>query len=258
MEALAGILETYTPEKQRLLMAKTLINLWSCPRNVSTAFMYSWAQRPDTQVWDEPLYAHYLRTSGAVHPVREAILETMEQDGSRVVQDLILQGGTAEVAFYKQMTHHLYDLDDSFIGQTRNILFIRDPDAILASYSKVIEEPVMQDIGVQAQYDLYQKWAPLGKIDAVLDSKYLLMNPEVVLQTLCDRLGIPFYAEMLRWEAGARPEDGVWAPHWYTNVHKSTGFLPYRPKEIALPERLLPLSREAKPLYEFLSAQSIR
>jgi len=35
------------------------INLWSSPRNVSTALMYSFAQRLDTTVVDEPLYAYY-------------------------------------------------------------------------------------------------------------------------------------------------------------------------------------------------------
>ena len=50
--------------------------LWSGPRNVSTALMYSFAQRPDTRVVDEPLYGHYLRVSGAEHPGdQEAELE---------------------------------------------------------------------------------------------------------------------------------------------------------------------------------------
>ena len=47
------------------------ICLWSCPRNVSTALMYSFAQRRDTKVFDEPLYAHYLSESKANHPGRE-------------------------------------------------------------------------------------------------------------------------------------------------------------------------------------------
>ena len=33
------------------------IALWSGPRNVSTALMYSFRQRPDTTVIDEPLYS---------------------------------------------------------------------------------------------------------------------------------------------------------------------------------------------------------
>ena len=71
-------------------MSPLRINLWSGPRNVSTALMYSFAQRADTRVVDEPLYAHYLRVSGADHPGREDVLRSLDQDGERVVRDVIL------------------------------------------------------------------------------------------------------------------------------------------------------------------------
>ena len=48
-----------------------IINLISGPRNLSTALMYSFSQRPDTVVIDEPFYAHYLVTTGIDHPSRE-------------------------------------------------------------------------------------------------------------------------------------------------------------------------------------------
>lgn len=239
-------------------MAKTLINLWSCPRNVSTAFMYSWAQRSDTQVWDEPLYAHYLRVSGVEHPGRATIMSSMDQDGDRIVQDLLLQGGEKPVAFYKQMAHHLVDLDASFLPRCKNILFIRNPDEILASYSKVIAEPTMEDIGVKAQYDLWQYWGKEGHVHAVLDSRFLLTDPRSVLDQLCNLLDLPFQSAMLSWPAGPRPEDGPWAPYWYSNVHLSTGFNPYQAKAVQLPDHLLALAAEAKPYYEFLSQKSLR
>ena len=50
------------------------ICLWSGPRNVSTALMYSFAQRSDTRVVDEPLYGHFLRVSGTHHPGRDEVL----------------------------------------------------------------------------------------------------------------------------------------------------------------------------------------
>ena len=71
-------------------MSPLRINLWSGPRNVSTALMYSFAQRADTRVVDEPLYAHYLRVSGADHPGREEVLAALDQDGERVVREVIL------------------------------------------------------------------------------------------------------------------------------------------------------------------------
>jgi hypothetical protein len=86
------------------------INLWSGPRNVSTALMYSFAQRSDTRVVDEPLYAHYLRLSGAQHPGRQAVLAREEADGEKVVREVILGPSRAPVLFLKQMAHHLVGL----------------------------------------------------------------------------------------------------------------------------------------------------
>ncbi len=52
------------------------ICLWSGPRNISTALMYSFAQREDTRVIDEPLYGHYLKVTGVLHPGRKEVIQT--------------------------------------------------------------------------------------------------------------------------------------------------------------------------------------
>ncbi|HMG91357.1 MAG TPA: hypothetical protein VK589_14930, partial [Chryseolinea sp.] len=52
------------------------INLVSGPRNISTALMYSFAQRADTVVLDEPYYAFYLHKSGVEHPGKDEVLKS--------------------------------------------------------------------------------------------------------------------------------------------------------------------------------------
>ena len=88
------------------------ICLWSCPRNVSTALMYSFHQRADTKVYDESLYAHYLKESGVIHPGRNEVLKSQENNGNRVVQDLILQNKNDEIIFHKLMTHFLINIEN--------------------------------------------------------------------------------------------------------------------------------------------------
>ena len=53
--------------------------------------MYAFAQRKDTTVVDEPLYAHYLSktSSGAIHPMTKEILDQMENNGQKVVDNVI-------------------------------------------------------------------------------------------------------------------------------------------------------------------------
>ncbi len=63
---------------------------------------------------------------------------------------------------------------------------------------------------------------------------------------------------MLRWPEGPKPEDGVWAPHWYHNVHRSTGFGPYREKDEPVPARLRGILAEATPLYERLLEHALQ
>ncbi len=232
--------------------------LWSGPRNVSTALMYSFAQRPDTRVVDEPLYAHYLRVSGAPHPGRDEVLAACDTDGERVVREVIFGPSDQAVLFFKQMAHHLVDLDLTFLERTTNVLLIRHPAEVLSSLVHQIPDPGLEDTGVARQCKLLERFEALGQQAPVVDSRELLLDPPGVLRQLCEWLGIPFLPQMLSWEAGARPEDGLWAPHWYSNVHRSTGFLPYRPKTGAFPERLQPLLEESRPYYDRLFARALR
>jgi len=233
-----------------------IICLWSSPRNVSTALMYSFAQREDTSVFDEPLYAHYLKVSGAKHPLREKIMRVLDTDGNRVVQDVILQK-SEKLLFHKLMTHFLIEIDTQFLSDVINIIFIRNPEEIINSYIKILPNPTIGDIGVKQQYDLYLDLENRGKAPVVLDAKYLLKNPELILRKICRLLEVPFDEKMLRWEKGERAEDGIWAEYWYKNVHKSTGFLPYIKKEITLTERNAELVESCFPYYDFLTAKSI-
>jgi hypothetical protein len=243
------------------------INLWSGPRNVSTALMYSFGQRPDTRVVDEPLYGHYLRVSGADHPGAAQVMAAMETDGEAVVREVIL--GTPEpedgppgeedrpVVFFKQMAHHLVELDHGFLAATTNVLLVRDPVEMLPSLVNQIPQPTLRDTGLAAQARLLAELRELGQEPPVLEAREVLRDPRSVLVELCRRLGLPFYEEMLAWPAGPRPYDGVWAPHWYHAVHRSTGFEPYRPKREPFPERLLPLLSECRPHYAALAAAAI-
>jgi hypothetical protein len=239
-------------------MSTIRINLWSGPRNVSTALMYAFAQRRDTQVVDEPLYAHYLRVADADHPGKAEVIASMIDDGERVVREVILGPCDRPVLFLKQMAHHLVELDRGFLAETVNVLLIRDPMQMLPSLEQNLPTPILRDTGLATQAALYQQLLDLGQQPPVLEAKQLLLNPRRVLSQLCAQIGIPFDEAMLHWQPGARPEDGVWAKYWYHNVHTSTGFDQYRAKNEPFPPRLLRLLAECKPHYALLAQKAIR
>lgn len=226
--------------------------MWSGPRNVSTALMYSFRQRSDTLVVDEPLYGHYLKVTGAGHPGDKEVMAEMDCDGERVVRETILGPCERPVHFFKNMAHHLVGLDRGFLGQITNVLLIRDPIEMLPSLIKQLPNPILRDTGLDRQVEILDTILVRGETPVVLDAKDLLLDPEGILRRTCEKLAIPFEKAMLRWPPGPKPEDGVWAKHWYHNVHASTAFGQYHPKTEPLPADLEPLLAECAPLYEKL------
>lgn len=234
------------------------ICVWSGPRNISTALMYAFAQRPDTRVVDEPHYGHYLARTGVEHPGREEVLATMDRDGDRVTREVVLGPCDRSVLFCKEMAHHLPGLDRSFLGMVSNAILTRSPDEMLPSLAHQIPEPTLRDTGYELQCELLRDLVRMGQDVPVIDAARLRREPDRVLRALCSRLGLPFFDRMLRWEVGGRPEDGIWAPHWYANLHRTTGFLPpsgavKRPVR----DRLRPLLAACEPLYAELSRDAI-
>lgn len=237
------------------------INMWSGPRNISTAVMYSFAQRPGSKVVDEPFYAHYLLQSGAEHPGRDEVLESQPKDAARVIRNLLAHNSEKDLLFLKNMAHHMVNMDavlDKLIRRFQHVFLIRDPAEMLLSLNKTLANPTLRDTAYNRQLELFNKVKSESTTPAVIDAKELLKNPKHVLSELCRRLNIPFFETMLSWEAGPLPADGIWAKYWYNNVHQSTGFKPYVPKQEDIPERLKPLYEKCKPMYQQMFVHAIK
>lgn len=227
-------------------------NLISGPRNISTALMYAFAERPDMTVVDEPFYAAYLKRSGIQHPGRKEVLESQSQDPNQVWAQLQTLGNPH--LFIKNMAHHMLYTPNAWWLEVKNIFLVRHPKEVISSFAKVMAEPSLQDIGLAAQTKYLKLLLEHGQQPVVLDMEQLLLDPDKAIGWLCDQLGLPNQKEMLSWPDGPRPEDGVWAKYWYHSVHQSTGFGPYHQKDITLPKKLQKVYEEALTHYENLKA----
>ncbi|WP_343080394.1 HAD family hydrolase [Ostreiculturibacter nitratireducens] len=236
------------------------IAMWSGPRNLSTAMMYSFAARGDCAVWDEPFYAPYLAATGADHPMRAEIIAAHEADPEKVAARCLGSIPAEKPHFYmKHMPHHMlpgFPLD--WAHECENVFLIRHPVRVVASYAKKREGPTLEDIGFVQQAELFNRIAQwIGRAPVVIDSYDIRQDPATMLERLCDAIGLSYTDKMLSWTAGGRPEDGVWASHWYGAVHRSTGF--------DAPEGTLPdlapdyarLAEAALPYYEKLAAHRL-
>jgi hypothetical protein len=234
--------------------------MWSGPRNISTALMRAFENRPDTVVTDEPLYGYYLRTTGLDHPGREEVIAAQPEGWQEVVAKLTgpVPDGR-QVWYQKHMTHHMLpQIGRDWLAGLTNCFLIRDPRRVLASYVRTRAAPTLEDLGLPQQLELFEHLrAQTGAVPPVLDAGDVLADPRRLLGRLCNAIGIPFSERMLAWPAGRRPSDGVWAPYWYASVWRSTGFRPARPQGAPLPPPLAAVAEAGRPYYERLRAHRL-
>ena len=237
------------------------IAMWSGPRNLSTAMMYAFAARGDCAVADEPFYGAYLAATGVDHPMRDQVIASQPRDAAEVAATLLgpIPGGRP-IWYQKHMTLHMIPaFDRAFMQGLTNVFLIRHPARVVASYAKKRENPSLMDIGFVQQADLFDQVAnALGHAPPVIDSVRIRGTPPAGPLGLCDALGIPFTEAMLHWPEGPKPYDGVWAPHWYGAVHRSTGFEDPEGPLPDLPDDARRLVDQALPYYERLSALRLR
>jgi len=233
------------------------IAMWSGPRNISTAMMRSFENRPDTAVTDEPFYASFLKATGIDHPMREESMASQPTDPHVIVEHLLgpVPGGRP-IWYQKHMTHHMVDgFPRDWIAGMRNAFLIRAPEDVLVSYVQKREDVTLDDIGFVSQRELFERESDrLGHAPPVVHGEDVLADPRGTLSALCAALDIPFSDKMLAWPAGKRATDGAWAPVWYASVERSTGFGPPRPpaRRDQLPAHLQRIADAARSHYERL------
>jgi hypothetical protein len=235
--------------------------MWSGPRNISTALMRSWGNRPDTFVCDEPLYAHYLKVTRVPHPGADEVIRCHEADWRKVVAWITGPVPEGKAIFYqKHMAHHLLPhIERDWLGALTHAFLIREPREMLTSLIRVTPDPSLEDTGLPQQVELFD-WVQrqTGTVPPVLDAWDVLEDPRGVLSRLCQAVGMPFVEEMLSWPPGRRDTDGVWAKHWYDAVERSTSFQPYTRKPDLVPNHLSELLARCEALYGQLYAHRLR
>lgn len=199
------------------------IAMWSGPRNLSTAIMYSFGARTDFDVVDEPFYGAYLKMTDLDHPMGDQIKASMECDPTRVAHSFYRS--MSKSLYSKQMTHHMIDgVPRDWFSNARHVFLIRHPARVVASYSAKRDRPILDDLGFVQQCDIFEDIVSQGLPAIVIDSFDIRRNPKAALRMLCEALGLSWDPNMLHWPRGGHANDGVWASHWYKAVHNSTGF----------------------------------
>ena len=240
-------------------MKTSRIAMWSGPRNISTALMRSFENRPDTFVSDEPFYAYFLVQTGYQHPGWEEIIKSQNSNKSQIIKYLINETHKNKSVWYqKHMTHHLLDEDDySWIKKIKNCFLIRHPKDVLLSYIQKNDLIESNDLGYPAQLRLFNYVKNSNNKILVIDAKNLSSNPEIILKKICKKINISFTKRMLNWPKGRRNSDGIWEKIWYKNVKYSTSFNKILNKEYEIPKKYNQIYNECLEIYDQLKIYDI-
>ena len=217
--------------------------------------MYSFAQRSDTRVLDEPLFGHFLKHNGVDRPSRDEVLRTMPTSKREALATLAHEPSD-DVLFLKHMANHLEGLDWNDVDgpDHRHVILTRHPDGVLPSYRAHIDRPTLLDLGYAHQHCILNH---AGERAEVVTAESLFAQPEATLRALCNALDLPWQPGMLAWKKGGRPEDGVWAQYWYDGVHQSTGWEPRELRHGHIPESFAELRETCLEHYLALQARAL-
>ena len=236
--------------------------MWSGPRNISTAMMRSFENRPDTYVEDEPFYGHYLFKTGINHPMKNEILNSQVLDWGKVANRLnSIIPNNKTVWYQKHMAqHNLIGYDLSWTKNLINCFLIRDPKEVIQSFSKKLELHSDEQLGYKQQLSLFNMLKNQNDLNPpiIIDSKDILLNPREMLTSICEKIGIPFFEEMLFWPSGSRSTDGIWGKHWYKNVESSIGFNKYENNDYLIPTKYTKIFNDCNNAYLKLKIHKLR
>lgn len=255
------------------------IAMWSCSRSRSTVMAHAFEQLEECLLLDSPFYASYVFHQGISldSPYRQQIIDNFETDYKQVIEKMI--GDLPEEYTFSFQRHiartALPQFGRNWLQFLNNFFLIRHPKEIILSWQEVqkrfgrFEEITSQDIGIDVLYSLFSDVKSItGNVPLVIKSTDLAKNPRQVLEFLCNHFEIPFSEKMLTWEQGLKNSKFLpdtlspttsqdWSKNWYSFIANSTGFTPYKEKQIELPNELIPLLELCLPFYEKLLAHAI-
>ncbi len=210
-----------------------IIHLWTGPRSLSTATLYSFAQRNDTLGIDEPLYASWLdKNPNIFRPYREELLAVHKTDGNQVMNDFYAMDDKP-IIVCKHIAKQFLGIEKSALYHPRakHVFLIRNPMEMILGWerkSEVHQEPCsLGTMSLPLMVELFSDIRRVVKQDPiVIDADLLQKYPKMILTLLCNKLDIPFDENMLKWEAGPKDVDGYARESGYSSFFFNFNFLP--------------------------------
>jgi len=203
-----------------------IIALWAVPRSTSTAFEWMMRQRGDLDCLHEPFGEAWYQGEDPLWPRLSAdSLRTPGLTLDGVWADME-ERAKANTVFAKDFPHYIDHMwTDERLDLFTHSFLIRDPAKTITSMYDKWPDFHEKEVGFSEQRELFDRVAQkYGKTPPVINSDDMLENPHKIIALWCKGVGIPFMAEALSWEPGARDEVSWWdGGSFHANLRNSDG-----------------------------------
>ncbi len=238
--------------------------LWAIPRSTSTAFEWMMRQRGDMDCLHEPFGEAWYQGETPMWP--RLTNDSVRTPGLTLESVLADMKSRAKIntVFIKDFPHYVDHMFEAVMTEDFNHSFlIRDPAKTITSMYNKWPDFHEKEVGFPEQRALFDLiYEKTGSPPVVIDSDDLLENPELIIKSWCDAIGIPFIKAALSWEPGARDEVSWWdGGAFHANLRNSDGLKPQKRKYIELnqaPIRVKGVFTEMTPHYEYLHSYRLK
>lgn len=232
--------------------ARKPIVLWAVPRSRSTAFLRVMLERGDLEVLHEPF--SYLQVDGHFEVAGRQVTSATE------LLDVILEiNATGRRVFVKETSDYTYTpllQDGRLYTDVVNTFMIREPRAAISSHYAMNPGATLDEYGFEYLHVIFEAVrSAAGEVPLVIDGDDLVSDPEATVRAYCERVGLAFKAEAMRWDPGRRAH---WrrTDRWHAEVAESSGLEARESRRRDTPDTNAHLRRVAEhhqPFYDALA-----
>ncbi len=209
-----------------------IVALWCHPRSMSTSVERLMRERGDFLCLHEPfMYHYYLNQKHRDMPYFEP--KKNHPVSYQGVRDMIFEKAEKSQVFFKDMAYYI---NSDIINDTRlsksvtHCFLIRNPRASIASYYKLDNEVTLNEIGIEAQWQIYNHFIGLGIKPVVVQAESLRKDPHATAKRWWNNTGLTYKEGAFNWDKKS-PQDWEQVKGWHQESIQSTSLLPWTEEE---------------------------
>ncbi len=206
--------------------------------------------REDVSCFHEPFMYYYYKQLG----IRTMPHFDAEDDHPReyeAIWAMLQKQALKSPVFVKDMSYYIYQKvlsDESLCKQLTNTFLIRNPLKSIISYHKLDAALSLEEIGLDAQWNLYHGLEEkMGVESVVIEAESVQENPEKMLQWFCNSIGLKYKSQALKWENTAIPKAWESVQTWHAEISNSTSIKrPEYSTDAELEQQFIDYAKSAK------------